>query len=146
VFDAPVEESPEEEEEEITTLKRTINIRHNKDVKASVIAVGKSSKSLLKKPDSMESIDKNGKYGNDGKDGKDGNNNRNKSSSDLNNNTCRNNDLIKAVRSASTNNTLPSTKFSDSESGSGSLKADRRSTDQKVIDVFRSFRFVRFII
>jgi hypothetical protein len=108
----PAVEVPEIEEEEVTSLKRTINIRHNKDVKEAVRTIG------------MEKI-------------KDQPVNNGISVS--RNSSCNTTELVQAVRSASTSNL--DRKHSDTNL-SESSKISRKKTDENVIQVFRSYRYL----
>lgn len=111
------EEVEEEEvkEEEVTSLKRTINIRHNKDVKEAVRSIG------------MEKIkDQTVNNGNNG-------------ISVSRNSSCNTTELIQAVRSASLTNI--DKKHSDA-SLSDKPKISRKKTDENVIQVFRSYRYL----
>ena len=109
------EEEEEEKEEEVTSLKRSINIRHNKDVKEAVRSIG------------MEKIkDQTVNNGNNG-------------ISVSRNSSCNTTELIQAVRSASLTNI--DKKHSDA-SLSDRPKISRKKTDENVIQVFRSYRYL----
>ena len=114
----PAVEITEIEEEVVTSLKRTINIRHNKDVKEAVRTIG------------MEKI-------------KDQTVNNGISVS--RNSSCNTTELIQAVRSASTSNL--DKKHSDTNVSENS-KISRKKTDENVIQVFRSYRYLghRFLV
>ena len=102
----------EEEEEVVTSIKRTTNIRHNKDVKEAVRSIG------------MEKI-------------KDQTVNNGISVS--RNSSCNTTELIQAVRSASLTNI--DKKHSDANL-SDKPKISRKKTDENVIQVFRSYRYL----
>ena len=108
----PAVEITEIEEEPVTSLKRTINIRHNKDVKEAVRTIG------------MEKI-------------KDQTVNNGISVS--RNSSCNTTELIQAVRSASTSNL--DKKHSDTNLSENS-QISRKKTDENVIQVFRSYRYL----
>ena len=108
----PAVEITEIEEEVVTSLKRTINIRHNKDVKEAVRTIG------------MEKI--NDQTVNNG-------------ISVSRNSSCNTTELIQAVRSASTSNL--DRKHSDTNLSENS-KISRKKTDENVIQVFRSYRYL----
>ena len=102
----------EEEEEVVTSIKRTTNIRHNKDVKEAVRSIG-MEKIKDQTVNNGISVSRNG--------------------------SCNTTELIQAVRSASLTNI--DKKNSDANL-SDKPKISRKKTDENVIQVFRSYRYL----
>ena len=144
--------SQEEEEEEFTVLKRTSNIRHNKDIKAAIQSVGNNNNN--------EKNDKNDKSSNNSQEVNEKFNKleKNKNSDKLQNTNIEikknlsfsaihnASDLVLAVRSASMTNSENKKKCRAANAhcvrtGARGDVGDRsKNLDEGVIEVFRSFR------
>ena len=148
----------EEEEEEFTVLKRTSNIRHNKDIKAAIQSVGSKSnneKNVKNDKSSNNSQEVNEKFNklekNKNSDKLQNSNieiKKNLSFSAINNAS----DLVLAVRSASMTNSENKKKCraANAHCISTGVRADigdrGKNLDGGVIEVFRSFRLIYIFI
>ena len=144
--------SQEEEEEEFTVLKRTSNIRHNKDIKAAIQSAGNSNnneKNVKNDKSSNNSQEVNEKFNklekNKNSDKLQNTNieiKKNLSFSAINNAS----DLVLAVRSASMTNSENKKKCRAANAhcvrtgARGDVSDRSKNLDEGVIEVFRSFR------
>ena len=142
----------EEEEEEFTVLKRTSNIRHNKDIKAAIQSAGSKSnneKNVKNDKSSNNSQEVNEKFNklekNKNSDKLQNTNieiKKNLSFSAINNAS----DLVLAVRSASMTNSENKKKCRAANAhcvrtgARGDVSDRSKNLDEGVIEVFRSFR------